>query len=119
MSNTTVTCPWLGSVAAPDLAAMTAESERLGRVCRDTLHTMCTTVDARNATLTPEQQELVEAYDEAKDEHHSATFDWYIAEIGRHLPGIAPAITAVWAHVREETSQGSTCCLPDRDGDAS
>lgn len=111
--------PWLGSVAAPGLADLTAECERLHDRCRETLHEAARLDRELDATLTPEQRDQSIAADNALGEHHSATIDWYIAEIGRHLPGIAPAIFAIWEHVREELGSPGVCCFPDPMGDAS
>ena len=104
--------PWLGSVSAPDLAAMAAESRRLHARCRETLAEATRAEDALGASLTPEQLVLFRTSDSALGEHHSATMAWYMAEICRHLPGIAPALVAVWEHVREERGAG-VCCMPD------
>ena len=104
--------PWLGSVSAPDLADMMAECERLHERCREMLTEAIVASAARDAALIPEQIVLARASDNALGEHHSATMDWYMAEIGRHLPGIAPAINAIWEHVWEELN-GSRCCFPD------
>jgi hypothetical protein len=35
----------------------------------------------------------------------------YIAEIGRHLPGLAPALWAIWSHMTDGAKTGE-CCLP-------
>jgi hypothetical protein len=68
------------------------------------------------AALTPEQRDLSEAYDDALSEHLQATQDWYIAELKRHFPGLAPAFDAVWAHVRDEASASHVACCAEPEG---
>ena len=105
--------PWLGSISAPDLANMTAESQRLHDLCRETLIEAARLNQQLSATLTPEQDALS---DVALGEHYGATLNWYMSELRRHLPGIAPALLAVWEHVREELTAGSRRCFPDPTG---
>ena len=72
---------------------------------------------ALKAMLTPEQARLFTAYEEAAISANLETWDLYVAELGRHLPGLAPAIRAIWLHIAE--SRHGRCCRPDTAGVAS
>jgi hypothetical protein len=70
--------------------------------------------NALSATLTPEQHLLLMAYEEADNDRDFEQMDLYIVELGRHLPGLHPAIWALWRHIVESSS--GECCMPDVDG---
>ena len=44
---------------------------------------------------------------------HEATTDLFVAELVRHFPGLAPALTRVWRHVSGAFFETvGTCCTP-------
>jgi hypothetical protein len=85
-----------GYIAA-DNAAYTAEEEAEG-VLRE--------------TLSLEQIALFKTYDQARTDREYVTEQMYLAELGRHLPGLAPALWAIWSHMTDGARTGE-CCLPD------
>jgi hypothetical protein len=72
---------------------------------------------ALSATLSPEQHVLFRAYADARNDRETAHENLYISEIARHLPGLAPAIWAIWFHMTESGGGTGQCCLPET-GDA-
>ncbi len=48
---------------------------------------------------------------DAVDDERGAWVDVHVAELARHLPGMAPAIRLLWAHVIDERVDAvGTCC---------
>jgi hypothetical protein len=70
-----------------------------------------TAEDALRATLSPDQRALFETYDRARIDRELESEQMYIADMARHLPGLAPALWALWYHVIE--ARLGECCLPD------
>jgi hypothetical protein len=66
---------------------------------------------ALRETLGPEQHALFETYGQARTDREYITEQMYIAELGRHLSGLAPALWAIWSHMTDGTRTGE-CCLP-------
>jgi hypothetical protein len=93
-------------------------AESLAHLARS--NAACTAVDdveeALKATLSPEQLALFTDYEHAA--HHSewAAEQMYVAELARHLPGLAPMVWAMWHHVIE--GEIGVCCLPEDDDKA-
>src|SRR5690349_22002495 len=79
-------------------ANLTAECERLEAEAHRTLDVAAELSHYGSLDLTPEQTRAIEAHEDALFEHHDVTMDWYVAELPRHFPGLAPAFTAVWEH---------------------
>ena len=109
--------PVLGTVT--DTAHLVAESTRLAYVCRETMTKLGVAGDALPAWLTEDEEDLFRAYDDAMSEHYSATLDLYLAELYRHFPGLAPALSRVAEHIQEGFNVVGACCMPDVDGAAS
>jgi hypothetical protein len=40
---------------------------------------------------TAEQKQGIQAHEDALFEHHQVMMEWYVAELARHFPGLAPA----------------------------
>ena len=96
-------------VVVVNYADLTAECERLEAECSRTLDVAAALSNYRGLDLTDAQNQAIEAHEDALFEHHQVTMDWYVAELARHFPGLAPAFTAVWAHVRDESSRDACC----------
>jgi hypothetical protein len=97
-------------VVVINYADLTAECERLEAECFRTLQVAAAIAEGFPALgLTDQQHRVIEAHEDALFTHHQVTMEWYVAELARHFPGLAPAFTAVWVHVREESSR-EPCC---------
>ena len=57
---------------------------------------------------------MFRAYEEADNIRDFEQLDLYILDFGRHLPGLHPAIWAIWRHMFE--SKQGECCRPVVDG---
>lgn len=66
---------------------------------------------ALRAALSPEQDLLFCRYQRAREDREYLTERMYVAELGRHLPGLAPALWAIFAHMTDGASTGE-CCVP-------
>lgn len=91
-------------------ADLSAACEQAKAESRRTLEAACALIGFPEAGLTKKQRKVVDAHETALMEHLEATQDWYVAELARHFPGLAPAIVAVWEHVMDEASHGAGCC---------
>jgi hypothetical protein len=98
-----------------NMADLVAEVERQIENVREHDRAVEDAEIALKATLTDEQQVLFRAYDEAENRRNFEQVDLYFLDLGRHLPGLAPAIWALSRHMFE--SRQGECCVPD--GDAS
>lgn len=91
-------------------SALAAESRRLSDLCRSSMakaNEIAHYVD----DLPPGLAKMFAEYEDAFYSHANATFDMYVAELARHLPGVAPAIYALWQHVLEgDGGDHGTCC---------
>jgi hypothetical protein len=98
------------TVIVVNYADLTAACARLEAECFRTLD-IAAELSKRQAALglTDEQRRVIDAHEEALFDHHQVTMDWYVAELARHFPGLAPAFTAVWEHVRDSSS-AEACC---------
>ena len=119
--GTTTTASAQPSTAAPlvvgtttNMRALVADVEQ--HVTRS--NAACERADmAENAlqvTLSAEQRALFETYDQARHHRELESEELYLAEMARHLPGLAPAIWAMWDHVIQ--AKLGECCLPAVEG---
>ncbi len=61
--------------------------------------------------LSPTAVALARTLSDAVTDMHGAENDFHIAELCRHLPGLAPAIRLVWAHVLDcRLDRVGVCC---------
>lgn len=68
--------------------------------------------NALKATLHPAMWAAVHEALEQRDVMAQAFTDLLVAELGRHLPGLAPALMLVWDHVKEITPKNvGFCCI--------
>ena len=63
--------------------------------------------------LSPTAAALERALSDAVTDLHAATTDFQVAEVCRHLPGLAPAIRLVWAHVLDARLDRVGACCTD------
>lgn len=68
--------------------------------------------------LGPKQQEAFDAFERARDEADWTTQEMYLAELARHLPGLAPALWGLWRHILDDGRGLGKCCLPETGDDA-
>lgn len=69
--------------------------------------------DALSATLTTEQKRLLNELVDRMTDRMVAEADYRIAEIARHLPGVAPAIALLSDHTLEVSFDlPGRCCAP-------
>lgn len=69
--------------------------------------------DALSATLTTEQKRLLNELVDRMTDRMVAEADFRIAEIARHLPGVAPAIALLSDHTLEVSFDlPGRCCAP-------
>ena len=63
------------------------------------------------AAVHPKIWELHNQIEEQGNLTHEASMDLHVAELCRHLPGLAPTIRVMWMHVIDErTEQVGRCC---------
>ena len=101
----------------------TAPAERadpLARVSLELLAEYRVASEARDAAdralaehLSPTAQALERALTDAVTDLHAATTDFQVAEVCRHLPGLAPAIRLVWMHVLDARLDRVGACCTD------
>jgi len=61
--------------------------------------------------LSSTAQGLERAVSDAVSDLHGATTDFHVNELCRHLPGLAPAIRILWAHVLDcRLDRVGACC---------
>jgi len=79
-----------------------------------------TAAEARDAAerglgehLSPTAQALGRTVSDAVTEMHGAENDLHVAELCRHLPGLAPAIRLVWMHVLDARLDRVGACCTD------
>lgn len=111
MSDTPTVAP---VVNFPELQALALEKLAASR---EAMHASIDAGEALSALLSPEQQRAVWAFiDGPRDAMEMAWNDFLIAEFARHLPGLAPALLAVWHHIMEGNNEThGLCCVPDDD----
>ena len=67
------------------------------------------------AALTDEQEEIYQEVEEEQNLHWTEDEAELVNEITRHLPGLAPAIRLIGAHVVETNSSERGACCEGRD----
>ena len=63
--------------------------------------------------LSPVAEALARTVSDAVTDMHGAENDFHIAELSRHLPGLAPAIRLVWMHVLDARLDRVGACCTD------
>ncbi len=114
--------------AAPDPGVTVLNADDLSAECRRLYAEMHAwadkerrAYDALVATLSAEQKRLLLALSAHATDHAVTEAEWRIAEIARHLPGVAPAIAVLSDHTLEVSFDlPGRCCAPAeiRRGDA-
>lgn len=100
--------PETGVAASGDLAA---ECRRLHMEIQDWDARERAAYEALAITLTPEQIRLVGKLSDAMTDRLMTEMDWRLAEIARHLPGVAPSILLLNDHtVAESYDRPGRCC---------
>ena len=97
-----------------NMAAIVAEVERQIARVRAMDRAVQDTQDALDQTLNAEQKALFRDYEAADNDRDFAQMDLYLLDLGRHLPGLHPAIWALWRHIIE--SRQGECCMPNPAG---
>ena len=97
-------------VYAEELAA---ESRRLMTEYQDAAAARETLADQVEGLLLPEGQALLRTYSDAGTDASTAEIDYFVSEIARHLPGLAPMIRVLLSHVMVTSyQQPGACCTP-------
>jgi len=119
--NETPTTDTATTTTAPcELAAPAPPADPLARVSLELLAEYRTAAEARDAAerglgehLSPTAQALERTLSDALTDLHAATVDFQVAEVCRHLPGLAPALRIVWAHVQDARLDRVGFCCTD------
>lgn len=108
--------------AAPALPALAhvVNADDLAQACRDLYEEQRAALLRHNAladelaaTLTPEQRTLMIRAADASTTTWCLEEDWRIAEIARHLPGLAPSILMLHRHLDGAAFRTpGACCTP-------
>jgi hypothetical protein len=116
-ASPTATPPLARVVNFPELAA---ESRRLAALCHETQQATGPASEALKAQIGEEHYRLAMAYMEGPhDQQRDVWHDLVVAELMRHLPGVAPAIGVVWLHIMESGyDEHGRCCVDEVDGRA-
>jgi len=100
--------------------APVAPADPLARVSLELLAEYRTAAEVRDAAeralgehLSPTAVALGRAVSDAVTEMHGAENDFHVAELCRHLPGLAPAIRLVWMHVLDARLDRVGACCTD------
>ncbi len=99
-------------------ATPAAPADPLARISLELLAEYRTAAEVRDAAeralaehLSPTAVALERTLSDAVADMHGAENDFHVAELCRHLPGLAPAIRLVWAHVIDaRLDQVGICC---------
>lgn len=92
--------------------SLTSESLRLSEKCVETLLASEAASRRLREQIGEEAWDLAMDYVEGAHDLHVDTYhELVIAELARHLPGLAPAIYAVWHHIVERTRTAGECCV--------
>ena len=101
-------------------AAPVAPTDPLARISLELLAEYRTAAEVRDAAeralgehLSPTAVALGRAVSDAVTEMHGAENDFHVAELCRHLPGLAPAIRLVWMHVLDARLDRVGACCTD------
>ena len=111
MNETTITSAAGLTGTTTTMDAIVAEVRRQIGVVRTHDRAVSAASAAICLTLNEEQQALFRAYDDAVSLRDFEQVDLYILDLGRHLPGLHPALWALMRHISE--SRQGECCLPD------
>jgi hypothetical protein len=111
MSETTITIAAGLAGATTNMDAIVAEVQRQIEVVRTHDRAVEDALAAIYETLNEEQQALFRTYEKAVTDREFEQLDLYILDLGRHLPGLHPAIWALSRHMFE--SKQGECCLPE------
>ena len=101
-------------------ATPVAPADPLARMSLELLAEYRTAAEARDAAerglgehLSPTAQAHGRTVSDAVTEMHGAENDLHVAELCRHLPGLAPAIRLVWMHVLDARLDRVGACCTD------
>ena len=101
-------------------ATPVAPTDPLARVSLELLAEYRTAAQARDAAdralaeyLSPTAVVLGRTLSDAVTDMHGAENDFHVAELCRHLPGLAPAIRLVWMHVLDARLERVGACCTD------
>jgi hypothetical protein len=92
-------------VYADDVAA---ESRRILAEYSEARNRARALYDQLAATLSPEQMTLLREYSDEETASFMILEDVRVANVARHLPGLAPTLRMLWLHVDLSTE----CCTP-------
>ena len=106
-----------------DQAATVAAPEPTDPLARESLELLAALREATRARadldrrfrhyLSPEAIPLERELSDAVVDEHGAANDLHVAELCRHLPGFAPTIRLLWAHVIDERPDRVGRCCTD------
>jgi len=101
-------------------AAPVEPTDPLARISLELLAEYGVASEARDAAdralaehLSPTATAFVRALSDAVTDMHGAENDFHVAELCRHLPGLAPAIRLVWMHVLDARLDRVGACCTD------
>lgn len=72
--------------------------------------------DALRSLLSPDQRRLLSEYSDRGTENTVAFNDWMLAEVARHLPGMAPAIRMIAEHANTVAYRKPGACCTVAEG---
>ena len=105
---------------ATTTTAPVAPTDPLARISLELLAEYRTAAEARDAAdralaehLSPTAVALGRTLSDAVTDMHGAENDFHVAELCRHLPGLAPAIRLVWMHVLDARLDRVGACCTD------
>ncbi len=93
-------------------------TDALTGACLEALAELRSTIEERRRLerglmehLSPTARKIYRDVCDAGSEMHGAEVRLHVAELARHLPGLAPAIRLVWAHVIDcRLDRVGACC---------
>jgi hypothetical protein len=96
------------------------ESRRLSALCQEMQQATGPASEALMARIGREHYDLALKYMEGPhDNQRDVWHDLVVAELMRHLPGLAPAIGVVWLHIMTNNyNDHGYCCIDTFDGRA-
>jgi len=118
VEGTTMTETLTTEATTTTAATPVAPTDPLACVSLELLSEYRTAAEARDAAdralaehLSATAQALGRAVSDAVTDMHGAENDLHVNELCRHLPGLAPAIRLVWAHVLDaRLDRVGSCC---------
>jgi hypothetical protein len=118
-----VSVPWAsaGAVSSalpartPDSADPSVLESNIRRLAEYSASALCLALDARDQlldTLTPGQVDLFDRFNNLIVNHEVAEREFYLAELARHFPAVAPELVETWEHVldNDNTTTDDNCC---------